>query len=311
MGHEWQARIIDRMKCGCPICGGRQVLSGFNDLKTLAPELAAEWCYDKNGETLPEQVAFHSTKSYFWVCDKGHIWKAKPNNRANGTGCPYCKQNRLIPEKTSLAAVNPELAREWAGDLNDGKTPMDVTAFDNNSYWWRCKKGHTWRASVSNRSKGDGCPYCAGHLAIPGENDLATLYPEIAAQWCEERNGDKKPEQFRPGSNEKVWWRCERGHEWETMITSRVEGHGCPYCSGLLAIPGENDLTTLFPDIAAQWNREKNGDKVPEQFLPMSACKVWWKCQKGHEWKSAISSRTAGSGCPYCSKRFRGHRRLI
>lgn len=83
------------------------------------------------------------------------------------------------------------------------------------------------------------------------------------------------------------------------------------YCSGLLAIPGENDLTTLFPDIAAQWNREKNGDKVPEQFLPMSACKVWWKCQKGHEWKSAISSRTAGSGCPYCSKRFRGHRRLI
>lgn len=311
LGHEWQARIIDRMKCGCPICGGRQVLSGFNDLKTLAPELAAEWCYDKNGETLPEQVAFHSTKSYFWVCDKGHIWKAKPNNRANGTGCPYCKQNRLIPEKTSLAAVNPELAREWAGDLNDGKTPMDVTAFDNNSYWWRCKKGHTWRASVSNRSKGDGCPYCAGHLAIPGENDLATLYPEIAAQWCEERNGDKKPEQFRPGSNEKVWWRCERGHEWETMITSRVEGHGCPYCSGLLAIPGENDLTTLFPDIAAQWNREKNGDKVPEQFLPMSACKVWWKCQKGHEWKSAISSRTAGSGCPYCSKRFRGHRRLI
>ena len=136
-------------------------------------------------------------------------------------------------------------------------------------------------------------------------------YPEIAAQWCEERNDDKKPEQFRPGSNEKVWWRCERGHEWETTITSRVEGHGCPYCSGLLAIPGENDLSTLYPEIAAQWNRERNGDKVPEQFLPMSACKVWWKCQKGHEWKSAISSRTAGSGCPYCSKRFRDHRRLI
>lgn len=57
-------------------------------------------------------------------------------------------------------------------------------------------------------------------------------------------------------------------------ITSRVEGHGCPYCSGLLAIPGENDLATLYPEIAAQWNREKNGDKVPEQFLPMSACKV-------------------------------------
>ena len=89
------------------------------------------------------------------------------------------------------------------------------------------------------------------------------------------------------------------------------KGDGCPYCAGHLAIQGVNDLATLFPNIAAQWNREKNGDKVPEQFLPMSACKVWWKCQKGHEWKSAISSRTAGSGCPYCSKRFRGHRRLI
>ena len=43
-GHEWEAVIKSRTKgSGCPICSGNQVLSGFNDLATISPALAAEW----------------------------------------------------------------------------------------------------------------------------------------------------------------------------------------------------------------------------------------------------------------------------
>ena len=43
-----------------------------------------------------------------------------------------------------------------------------------------CEHGHEWKAVISNRAKGDKCPYCSGKLAIQGKNDLCTLYPEIA-----------------------------------------------------------------------------------------------------------------------------------
>ena len=45
-GHEWQAIIYNRTNksrpCGCPVCAGRKVLAGFNDLTTVNPELASE-----------------------------------------------------------------------------------------------------------------------------------------------------------------------------------------------------------------------------------------------------------------------------
>lgn len=95
-----------------------------------------------------------------------------------------------------------------------------------------CEHGHEWKAVISNRAKGDKCPYCSGKLAIQGKNDLCTLYPEIANQWCAERNGSKFPTMYLPMSNEKVWWRCDKGHEWAATIASRTAGSGCPKRKG-------------------------------------------------------------------------------
>ena len=64
------------------------------------------------------------------------------------------------------------------------------------------------------------------------DNNLLNNYPEVAAQWHPTKNGDKKPEDFTPGSGKKAWWECGRGHEWEATINNRTKGNGCPYCSG-------------------------------------------------------------------------------
>ena len=63
----------------------------------------------------------------------------------------------------------------------------------------------------------------------PGDN-LLSNHPDVARQWHPTKNGDKKPEDFRPGSNEKVWWLCERNHEWEATIVNKIrpKGSGCP-----------------------------------------------------------------------------------
>ena len=134
-------------------------------------------------------------------------------------------------------------------------------------------------------------------------NNIAITNPELLDEWDYEKNGDKLPEYYTPKAHNKVWWKCKEGHSWQAIISSRTRGSKCPYCSNHFALKGYNDLETMNPKLAAQWNYEKNGDLLPEQFTIGSSRVVWWKCEKGHEWKTTIASRNAGNGCPYCSNK--------
>ena len=64
---------------------------------------------------------------------------------------------------------------------------------------------------------------------------LATLFPDIAAQWDAERNGSLRPDQVTSFSNRKVWWLCPEGHVWHTAISNRTNAKkrtGYPVCAG-------------------------------------------------------------------------------
>lgn len=50
---------------------------------------------------------------------------------------------------------------------------------------------------------------------VAGENDLASQFPAIAAQWHPGKNETLTPQQVTPSSNRKVWWRCEKGHDYQ------------------------------------------------------------------------------------------------
>ena len=54
----------------------------------------------------------------------------------------------------------------------------------------------------------------------------------MAKEWDYEKNVNLKPENFTANSGKKVWWKCRKGHEWQTFIYSRNNGRGCPFCSG-------------------------------------------------------------------------------
>ena len=72
-----------------------KVLKGYNDLLTVNPILANEWNYSKNGSLKPEDLIAGSELNVWWVCCKGHEWKATPNSRTNkGSGCPFCARKR-------------------------------------------------------------------------------------------------------------------------------------------------------------------------------------------------------------------------
>lgn len=198
-----------------------------------------------------------------------------------------------------------ELLEQWDATRNLPLTPAKLSHGSKQKVWWRCQKGHSWQAAVYTRTgSGTGCPVCAGKIPLAGETDLATLYPQLAHQWHPAKNGGLTPDQVLPGSHRKVWWICEKGHEWQASVDSRVSGSGCPVCSGRKVVPGENDLTTQFPQLAAQWHPTKNGALSPQQVTSCSNRKVWWECERGHAYQAAVAARTMSrSGCPYCAGR--------
>jgi len=307
-GHEWQATIASRAKDGngCPVCAGKKVVPGENDLVTLAPEIAAEWHPTKNEGLRPEQIHPHSPRGVWWRCEKGHEWKAAVSARVlQKSGCPICANKTVQAGENDLATLAPEIAAEWDPTKNGGLTPRDVGPGSHVRVWWRCEKGHEWRAQVQTRVKrGSGCPVCAGKTVIPGENDLATYAPALAAEWHPTKNNDLTPDQVRPQSNRHVWWQCEKGHEWRAAINSRVsKGNACPYCGSRRLMQGYNDLATLEPRVAAQWDPELNGALTPDMVMPGSHRKVWWRCADGHVWQTYVFSRTGNqrSGCPVCA----------
>jgi len=296
---------VDLQRDAIEIENLREYTEKENSLLATNPELAKEWNYEKNGNLRPEYLLANSNKKVWWKCKNGHEWESTVANRNNGQGCPICASKKVLKRFNDLTTINSKLASEWNYEKNADLKPENFMPNSHKKVWWKCDKGHEWQATIASRNSGHGCPHCAGQKVIKGETDLATLNSELANEWNYEKNGDLKPEDVTANSGKKVWWKCDKGHEWQATIASRNSGNGCPYCSGKKVLVGYNDLATVNPRLETEWNLDKNCDLKPEDVTANSGKKVWWKCSKGHEWQATITDRNAGSGCPICYKEKR------
>ena len=294
-GHKWLAKPSDRTSNSsnsCPICIGRKLLAGFNDLATTHPTLASEALgWD------PSTVQAGSRRSLAWRCSQNHEWVARVSARAlQGNGCRKCgsksesNKSKTASAKKLLPTVSiskPELAPEAFG-----WDPSEVSIGSNKKMPWKCKNGHIWEAVVNSRVKGRGCPICAGKVVLAGENDLATLNPKLASE-----ANDWDPTLITENSNKLVSWRCQLGHVWKAKIASRTNGRGCPICAGNTVLVGFNDLRSTFPEIGFEaygWN--------PEEITAGSDRKMKWRCPENHIYVSTVKDRTQGHGCPSCAQ---------
>ena len=270
---RWQAAVSDRNNGnGCPFLAGKAVWPGFNDLRTTNPELAKQWHPTKNGELTAVQVTASSNKKIWWLL-------------------PYD-----VPMEYSIKHLR-------------GKH------FD-----------FEWKTTINHRTGnyGTGCPYLNGKAVWPGFNDLQTTNPELAKQWHPTKNGELTAVQVTASSSKKVWWLYPYDDpktgkhfdfEWEAIVSSRNKGTGCPFLTGKAVWSGFNDLQTVNPELAKQWHPTKNGCLKPTQVTANAGKKVWWLLSYdvpmdysieylrgkhfNFEWKSVISSRNSGIGCPY------------
>ena len=200
----------------------------------------------------------------------------------------------------------PHLKDEWDFDKNDGIDPAKISRGSGKKVWWICKCGNSWRTQVRIRVNGQGCSPC--YMKSIAESN--PLPDHLSGELDDPKY---RPEHLSRGTTRKVWWKCSGGHRYKAPVASRVyQSSGCPYCSGRSPIVGETDLATLRPDLVKQWAEESLD---PSELTTTSKKRVKWMCSKGHYWVARVchrtSSKTKGSGCPYCPGSRGQHAKIL
>ena len=300
----------------------------WRSLAALHPDLAAQLHPDRNpGLGDPRAIAAKSNRRLWWRCpDCGHEWQATVGSRAAGHGCPECYNRqrrqhgpRNVAAEQSLAALYPALAGEWQRARNGDLVPQAISPGSKQKVWWRCAAcGHQWRAAVANRTRaGAGCPACGlkrraiTQTRVDPARSLAVKHPGVAAELHPERNPGIDPATLGARSSLKLWWQCAAcGHEWRAAVANRTAaGTGCPVCAlkrrarTQSRVDPARSLAVKHPSVAAELHPERNPGIDPATLGARSSLKLWWQCPAcGHEWKTAVSTRTDGSGCPACHR---------
>ena len=275
-GHIYSCLVGNRTGRGngCPICSGRQVLAGFNDLQTKFPDIAAD-AYEWD----PTTVASKTAQKKKWKCNKGHFYSSTVISRTSGgTRCAVCSGHQVLAGFNDLQTKFPDIAAEAYG-----WDPETVTGASNKKKDWKCNKGHIYFASVGNRTNGKGCPVCSGQQVLAGFNDLKTKFPDIAAEAYE-----WDPETVTGSSGKKKEWKCKEGHIYPAVVANRTkQGSDCPTCaeSGfnpekdawfyLMQRPGEQQLGISNVITDRLRTHESNGwNLIEHTSVPSSGQKV-------------------------------------
>lgn len=295
-GHEWQSMVHVRTRGQgmCPVCWGEAQTSFaeqaiFYYLKQLTH---AENRYILNSKSeidvyLPDYQIGIEYDGEQWHIDvekdirKNRLCREKGIRliRVREPGCPDIPGEHVVLKSLTMSELNKAIQKLCA--LIGQNVDVNVER--------------------------DRCAIYGLYIETEKGNNLATVNPELAAQWHPTKNGELKPSQITVGSDKKVWWLGKCGHEWQARVPNRMRGAGCPVCNGKKVLPGFNDLATTHPNLAAEWHPTKNGDLTPSDVTKGSKRKAWWLGKCGHEWETPIQVRYAGGGCPVCAKKKHNH----
>ncbi len=207
----------------------------------------------------------------------------------------------------------PEFMLEWNWEKNTqlGLNPNVLTKSSRIRVWWKCKCcGCEWSTMLRSRiQKHSGCPEC-GKKRMVESHYQTTLQKKgglsnalLLQEWDYEANGHLTPDLVTAGSGKNVGWVCSRcGYKWKAKVLNRaLLERGCPCCSNKITVAGTNDLATTHPNLAKEWDYDKNGDLLPSAVTHGSGKKVYWICPKGHSYQATVLHRTSGTNCPICN----------
>lgn len=298
-GHSYKMQITQRTKrmMNCPICSGHRILTGFNDLSTVRPDLAKEWHPTMNGALSPTQVGIGSHKKVYWLCDRGHFYPCQVKNRVHGTGCPFCDKERQtsFPEQAILFYLSKQVKA-----LNRYK----IDEFEVDIYLPDLKIGIEY----------DGVFYHSSEKAKAKELRKNSYLGALGIKLIRIKEIARKQKTYMEGNtifysysdskyrniNEPIELLFKSICIEPKFIIDPIKD-SIKINSNFLSIEKEKSIVSMHPEIASEWDYEKN-QNIDPRFISYSSNKdVYWICPRGHSYHASPSHRIRGHGCPYCS----------
>lgn len=222
----------------------------------------------------------------------------------------------LADVSKSFGKLYPDLAKNWDKETNGKLTPFMFTPGSNHKATFVCERcGRKFTCEIVNAVKWKRklCKKCSmsenglncTKRIVEERGSLADFFPEVINEWDNKKNGAITPNSIPPHYKNKVYWKCQKcGYEWFQSPAGRIHHDilsKCPHCAGRVAMKGVDDLETLYPDIAKEWDYERNGNVLPSQIRPRSSQLRYWICSKhGTSFKAAPANRVRGCGCIKC-----------
>lgn len=209
--HIWSAKVYNRTNSkkstGCPVCDGKKVLVGFNDVATTHPEAAALLL---NPADRTAYTASSNKTLSFWCGEPLHQSWTAPLSRitSQGSKCGQCSGRRAVPGVDDLATTHPLIAAQ----LVDQSLANQLKAGSNQTVEWSCEDpDHApWFDQVYGRTKHKrGCKECA-HKASRMRNGQDG-YPLVAPPMLGPQRARMS---LREGFGDRVWL---TEAEWQTF----------------------------------------------------------------------------------------------
>lgn len=300
-GESYYASIGNRANgSGCPICAGKKVIGGVNDLSTWCKAnnkeyILDEWDYKKNHFN-PETVTPFTSKKAWFICEEGHSYYAAISNRTtNGTGCPECKKAKKtsFPEQATYYYVKeyyPNATNafhaSWLAQMEmDIYIPELKTAIEYDGVAWHDDKDKDIRKNI---------------LCL--ENGVTLI--RIRESGLEALENCKN-----------VVVKDNTNNALDEAIIETLKMIGCSYCDVNIERDTPNivkqfdnrkkgkSIAAQFPELLIEWDFDKNAGVDPQAVSYGSMRKFWWKCSIcNNSWQMSSNARTnQRQGCPKCA----------
>ncbi len=295
--HEWVATVAQRtyQKQGCPFCSGRRP-TPENNFAFNYPELAKQWHPTLNKKK-PTEYTVYSSSKVWWLCKKGHIWKTTIASRSlHDCGCPECNPRDSKLQLFIYAELKYYYDAQYRykvnGDECDIYLPSHQIAIEIDSCWWHKKR------EDKDKMKADRLLQSGIILISVRENGLKEISKNTI------RYNDRDDKLIITKSVMKLLFNLIKDERLETYGSIQNPMNETYYLAQLANHPAplfERSLAYVNPELAKQWDYEKNGGQTPSDVSANCNDKKWWKCDEGHSWTASVGSRNChGCGCKQC-----------
>ncbi|MFB3163790.1 zinc-ribbon domain-containing protein [Neobacillus sp. 179-J 1A1 HS] len=308
--YEWESTINNRRNGNrCPKCAGK-VVTKENCLVTIAREISKEWHPKKNGNLSPSEIHAYSNKKYWWICERGHEWRTTPNHRVTGTGCPICKKGFKIsfPELCLyyyLSRIFPDAKLDnnfsfFKNSAVDIYIPSINLAVEYDGYYFHRKK------KTIDEDKANQLTQNKINLVRIRESGLPRLHVSPKVKVFEyQHKDDTSLKSCLLNLTNYIGTNFELSQELlmnlETIKNIDIKKDKLKILNLLPPINRKNSLLENYPELAVEWDLNKNGALLPEHVPSSSHLYIWWRCKYDHSWQAPVYTRIKGHGCPVCA----------